>query len=168
MRYKQTSTYNHDEVPARKSLKTGRFQELKKKDSTIPEGKRLVVQEDFSKLGKKCVPFLKKCLSHEEISIVFQMIGIAEYGTNSLKPLNNDTTIRELSEQFGVGKNQVNKYFKNLFDLGVYAQFKIAKSGEKEFWILNPHISFQGRTAEDSLYDNFKGTKLTNFMLNIE
>jgi len=67
-------------------------------------------------------------------------------------------------EQFNVGKNQVSKYFKNLFDLGVYAQFKIAKNGEKEFWILSPYISFKGNTAEDSIFTNFEGTKIEKFV----
>jgi hypothetical protein len=41
------------------------------------------------------------------------MIQMAEFDTNALKPLNNDSTIKELSERFNIGKNQVKKYFDN-------------------------------------------------------
>ncbi len=163
--YEQVVKLHHDEKAVKVNVVTGELVEITKRVNNIPKGKRIVKQEDFTKVNNRVIPFLKKNLSHEELSIVFQMIGMAEFNTNSLKPLNNETTIKDLTEQFGVGKNQVSKYFKRLFDLGVYAQFKIAKDGEKEFWILNPYISFKGRTAEDSLFDNFKGTKIADFIL---
>ena len=88
------------------------------------------------------------------------MIRLADYNTNSLAPLSNKTTVKELSEQFHIGINQVTKTFEKLFSLGVYAQFKISKYGMKEYWILSPYLSFRGKLIHDSIWQNFKGTIL--------
>ncbi len=153
-----------NEIAARKDLETGEYTDLLTRRNTVPIGKSLIQQKDFTKLNRQVVPFLMEKLSNEELSIVFKMIYMAEYNSNSLEPLSNSTTLKELSEQFNVGKNQVSKYFNNLFELGVYAQFKIAKSGLKEFWILSPYISFRGKTIEDSIFDNFRGTEIEKFI----
>lgn len=162
--YEQNVKANHDEKIAKINIVTGEIKEVKSKKNNVPKGKTLVNQKDFSKVNNKVIPFLKDNLSNTELSIVFQMIGLTEFNTNSLKPLSNETALKDLAEQFDVGINQVKKYFKNLFDLGVYAQFKIAKNGEKEFWILSPYISFKGNTAEDSIFTNFEGTKIEKFV----
>jgi len=163
--YKREIGLQDNEIPARKDLETGKYTDVPdKRKNNIPKGKTLVNQKDFSKVNNKVIPFLRDNLSNTELSIIFQMIGLTEFNTNSLKPLSNETALKDLAEQFDVGINQVKKYFKNLFDLGVYAQFKIAKNGEKEFWILSPYISFKGNTAEDSIFTNFEGTKIEKFV----
>lgn len=153
---------NDHERPAKIDMETGEVTEIADRVNNIPVGKRVVKQKNFSKINIDVIPILRDNLSNIELGIVLQMIGIAEYNTNSLKPLNNDTTVRELSERFGVGINQVKKNFKNLFDLGVYAQLSIARKDGNEFWILNPYISFKGGTAEDS---NFFNTQITKLLL---
>lgn len=163
--YEQTLKLKNEEKAMKVNILTGEVTELTKRGNTLPFGKRLVKQTNFSKVNIDAIPLLKDKLSNIELGIVFQMIGLAEYNTNSLKPLNNDTTVRELSERFGVGINQVKKNFKNLFDLGVYAQLSIARDDGNEFWILNPYISFKGKTAEDSLFDNFQNTQITKYLV---
>jgi len=162
--YKREIGLTDVEIAARKNLETGKYTDVPdNRKNNVPKGKSLIGQTDFTKLNRQVAPFLMENLSNEELAIVFKMIYMAEYNTNSLAPLSNDTTLKELSEQFNVGKNQVSKYFKNLFDLGVYAQFKIAKNGLKEYWILSPYISFRGKTIEDGIFDNFKDTIIEKF-----
>lgn len=163
--YEQVVKLHHDEKVVKVNVVTGELVEITKRVNNIPKGKRVVKQTNFSKVNIDVIPLLKNKLSNIELGIVFQMIGLAEYNTNSMKPLNNDTTVRELSERFGVGINQVKKNFKNLFDLGVYAQLSIAREDGNEFWILNPYISFKGKTAEDSLFDNFQNTQITKYLV---
>jgi hypothetical protein len=163
--YEQTVKLPHNKRLVSVDVETGDMQDIPKRMNNILKGKRLVKQTNFSKVNINAISLLKDKLSNIELGIVFQMIGIAEYNTNSLKPLNNDTTVRELSERFGVGVNQVKKNFKNLFDLGVYAQLSIARDDGNEFWILNPYISFKGKTAEDSLFDNFQNTQITKYLV---
>jgi hypothetical protein len=163
--YEKLVKLKHHEAAAKINLETGEVTKIPdSKKNNVPKGKTLVNQKDFSKVNNKVIPFLRDNLSNTELSIIFQMIGLTEFNTNSLKPLSNETALKDLAEQFDVGINQVKKYFKNLFDLGVYAQFKIAKNGEKEFWILSPYISFKGNTAEDSIFTNFEGTKIEKFV----
>lgn len=158
--YLTTLKLQHNEVPAKINAETGEVTQIKQRVNNIPAGKVYVRQTNFSKVNTKTIKFLSEMLSNLELAIVFKMIGLADFDTNSMKPLSNDTTVRELADQFGIGINTVTKSFKRLFDLGVYAQFKIAKDGLKEYWILNPYISFKGKFGDDSIWTNFKSTEI--------
>lgn len=156
--YKRNIGFNHDEAPARINLKDGTVTQVKVQ--TFPEGQRLHRGTKYSKVEDAAIAYLEKELTNVELAVVFKMIRCTEYATNSMKPLNNESTVRELSDQFGIGINSVAKVFKKLFDYGVYAQFKVAKEDAKEFWIMNPYLCFKGRFIKDSLWENFKGTKI--------
>ncbi|HPQ79869.1 MAG TPA: hypothetical protein PLG47_05415 [Candidatus Dojkabacteria bacterium] len=158
--YEVVIPLKHHEVPAKINKQTGEITEVRKRRNNLPKDKKLFQQNDFTKVNNKIVGYLSKELSNMELAIVFKMIGMAHFNTNSLKPLSNETSLRDLAETFGISINSVKKSFEKLFDYGVYAQFKIAKNGVKEYWILNPYISFKGRLIDDSIWENFKGTKV--------
>lgn len=163
--YSMTIHLHHDEIPAIVSTRTGEMKLKSKKQNNLPQGKSVFSSENFGKLDMDALTVMNDIMTKDEKDIVFTMIKLSEFNTNSLKPLNDDTTKKELCAIFNVGKNQVDKYFKRLFDLGVFAQFKIAKYGLKEYWILNPYICFKGKTIEDSIFKNFIGTKITDLIL---
>jgi len=153
----------HNEAPAKIDKETGEYIEVKPK-KPLPENKTIFPMNEFTKLNLEVIPFLSSELNHNEMSIIYQMIALTEYNTNSLEPLSNETSLKELSERFKIGINQVKKYFQHLYDLGVYAQFKVCKEDRKEFWILNPYIAFRGKLIEDSIHDNFKGTRIEKYI----
>lgn len=160
MDYSQTFTLKHDEAPAKIKKRTGEVVELKKRPNNIPKGKHVLKQENFAKINVKTIPYLIDNCSKLELAIILQMVGKAEFGTNSLKPLSNDSSIRDLADEFDISKNTVKKTFEHLYSLGVYAQFKVCKGDNKEYWILSPYISFKGKLTDDALVNNFKGTKI--------
>jgi hypothetical protein len=164
--YSTTVHLNHDELPASVNAQTGEVKLINNnKKNNLPEGKSVFSSENFGKIDLDALTVMKQILTREERDIVMTMISLAQFNTNALFPLNEKTTQKELCETFDIGKNQIQKYINNLYDLGVFAQFKIAKYGLKEYWILNPYICFKGRTIQDSIFQNFKGTKITDLIL---
>ncbi len=165
MKRKKTIELEDNEKPAIINLESGELTLIKEYHNNLPEGKSVFEISSFTKLNTEAITVMKELLTKDECFIVLQMIQMAEFNTNSLRPLNDDTTQKELSELFEVGKNQIQKYIKHLFDIGVFAQFKISKYGLKEYWILNPYISFKGKTIEDTIFKNFSNTIITDKIL---
>lgn len=157
----------HHEGPAKYDLNTGEFTTIEKKKK-LPDGKKMYITTNFAKTNceDELRRYIKDVFNAHEKSIIFEMILMSEYETNALKPLNNNTTLKELSETFKVGINQVKKYFDHLFKMGIYAQFKIYEEDRKEYWILNPILSFKGKTGKENLEKNFKNTKISQHLEN--
>ncbi len=40
----------------------------------------------------------------------------------------------------------------------------IYKDNKKEYWILNPHIAFKGKTGDESIYKQFDGTQIQKYL----
>ncbi len=165
MYQKTTTLLNNNEFLLKGNRETGEVVEIKQRPNNIPEGKSKLDYENFGMINLDMLAILKPLLSHTEISIIVSMIMRAEYNSNSLAPLNNETSIRELEKTFGIGHNLIPKTFKKLFDLGVYAQLKIATDRGNEFWILNPHIYWKGKLKDDSLFKHFRNTEITKKLL---
>lgn len=153
-----------NEIPAKLNIETGEVQPINKRPNNIPEGKSRLDYEDFGIINLKMLPILRKYLTHTEISIVVTMILKADYNSNSLAPLNNETSIRDLSEIFNISPTIVKKTFAKLFNLGVYAQLRIATDTGNEFWILNPYIYWKGKLKDDSIFKHFAGTDISKLL----
>ena len=162
--YEITTKLQDNEVLMKVNAETGETKELKKRINNFPKGKSKLDYEDFGMINLKMLPILKKLLTHTEISIVVTMIMKAEYNSNSLAPLTNETSVRQLAEIFNISPTIVNKTFDKLFDLGVYAQLKISTSNGNEFWILNPYIYWKGKLKDDSLFIHFYDTTISKLL----
>jgi len=164
MRYNQTSSYNHDEVPARKNIKTGKFQELKKKPNNIPEGKEFFEPKGFNwrKKFDQSWEFLDEVLTDLELRVVGKMCRMAEENTNSLKPLNDEYSINEIAKELNIGRNKVSPMFKKFFELGIYAKFEAFKPDipYTKWWVLNPYLEFKGKIIDSDIARLFEGTVL--------
>lgn len=154
-----------NEIPAKIDLHTGEVKKITRKSNNLPPGTSKLNYKEFGILNIELTSILEGILTNTEISILFKMISRCYFNTNSLAPLSNQTTIRELSEIFNISKNHVSKIFSKLFKLGVYAQFNISENAqEKEYWILNPYIFWRGRTIKDSIFENFKNTAISKLI----
>ena len=157
----------HNEIPAKIDLNTGEVKQIHKKvRPKLKEGTRLSMQDNFAKVNCRLLPFFNDVFNNNEIKIIYDMIQMTEFETNALKPLNNDSTIKELSERFNIGKNQVKKYFDNLFRQGVYLQIKVHTDEKKEYWVLNPLIAFKGKLIKESIINFFDNTKIEIYLRN--
>lgn len=119
--YNKNINLQHDELAAKVNINTGEIKVIEnKKVNSLPTGKSRLDYENFGMINLNMLNVLNNELSNIELGIVMVMIMKAEYNTNSLAPLSNEVTVRELAEIFGIGVNTVTKTFKKLADLGVY------------------------------------------------
>lgn len=157
--YETTIKLKHEEIPAKINIKTGEINEIKKRPNNIPINKELWNPGSFAKNFTSSWNYLLDNLSDKEISIVNRMVLMARPNSNSLEPLNNQSSVEEIAEKFHIHRNSVNKMFTSLLKHGVYAEFKFgSKTGIKHYWVLNPYISFKGKTISKSLSDLFRET----------
>ena len=159
-KYKATIELQHNEIPAVVNAETGEVI-IKKRPNNIPDGKEIFEPKGlFQKTYTKSWVFLKSKLSAFEFSVAFELALMAKANTNSLEPLNDETTVNQLVDRFNISRNKVRPLFKKLFELGVYAKFEVAKQDNpyKKYWILNPYLSFTGKLIESDIAELFKGT----------
>lgn len=158
MSYTQTVKLRDDESLAKIQVSTGEIIEVPKKVRAIPEGKIKMRYEAFHLTNDRAMELLWTLVSPEEYAIVGRMATMADFRTNNLKPLNDETSIRELSRVFNINKARVGPMLKRLFDLGVYANVKVVNGTMCEYWVLNPYISFKGQFVDESLASHFNRT----------
>jgi hypothetical protein len=164
--YTKEVKLNHNEIACKLNVETGVFKKVNNRPNNIPEGKSINKIDKFFKMNVTLINKLKSSglLNMEEIGIITYMSTIAEWNTNSLKPLNNDTSSRMLEDFFLISKNRVKKVLDRLFKLGVYMQVKIHKDDLVDYWVLNPNISWKGTLAEDSIFLHFEGTVINSLL----
>lgn len=160
--YTQEIALQHDETAAKVNLRTGQITKLHKRANNMPEGSEVFEPKaKFVKEYYRTWNFLENVLTDREYRIVHFMTRKAKYQTNSLEPLNDDTSKTKLSEVFNIPRNSVPKLFKKLKSLGVYAEVSVEYDGvENTFWVLNPYIGFNGKFINSSLVEIFKPTTI--------
>lgn len=163
--YTKELKLEHNELPAKINQETGEVKVIKPRPNNIPEGQSFLDYKKFGMLNIELTKKLEKYFSNTELSIILKLINRCEFKTNSLKPFNDDTSVRLLAEEFNLSINTVPKVFKKLFDMGVYLQIKISEdSTVNEYWVLNPYIFWRGKLKEDSLFTRFEKTDVTKLL----
>lgn len=167
--YKVEVKLNHNEVAAKVNTETGDTKLVKFRPNNLPEGKSKL---DYQRYHISNDLFANRMLSqgilnNEELGIIAHMGSMVEINTNSLRPLTDDTTMKELAERFFVDRRRVDKIFKKLYTLGVYMQMRYFSDSEKkevEYWVLNPYISWKGNLKNDSIFAAFIDTTIARLL----
>lgn len=162
--YSKEIKLNQDEVPAKVNIETGEITVINARPSNIPIGKSKLDYDEFSIVNTKVIKILSNILSNEELGVILYMITIADFNSNSLNPLCDDLSLRDKAEILNIKKDRVKKITDKLFKLGVYLSIKVYEGQEQEYWVLNPNISWKGRLVNDSLFQHFKGTTITQLL----
>ena len=161
--YEQSLELNHNEVAAKVNVETGEVKVIKKRKGEVPTGYELF--EPDAKFKKSFPPawkYLGEVLNPMEFKVAFTLMLRAYGYTNSLEPLNDDTTNVQLKQEFDISINNIPKVFNKLKSLGVMAQFSIGEiTGYKRYWILNPYLSFSGVLIKSDIANLFKDTYVT-------
>lgn len=163
--YEQSVKLRHHEKAAVVDQITGEVREVNKRPNNIPEGKEVwLPKEPFFKQYPKTWEYLTEVLTPMELKVTLTMAIKSRMNSNSLEPLSNSSTKTEIAEEFGIHRNHVAKIFNNLMRHGVYAEFRFGdRNGEiKHYWVLNPWISFKGKTVSKALIDLFRETKIAD------
>ena len=149
------------EILGKFDKETGEFIEIKPRPNNIPANKeKFDYDHSFTKSYEKSWLFLVDKLKPHELKIAIKMASMTEYATNSLAPLDDGVQLKQLSEMFEVGINQVKIAFEHLMDIGVYASFRYGhyKRGIVTEWVFNPFISFKGKLLDSDLKNLFLNT----------
>lgn len=159
--YEKTVKLKHNEVAAKIDMETGEVIRVSKKVNNIPNDKEILSGE-FHKTFDGPLDYLVDILKPMEMKVLLKLMRMAKMNTNSLEPLSDRTTVRELSEYFGVSKNKINPVLKRLFELGVYGKFQVVRKDleHTRYWVLNPYLSFKGRLVRSDIAALFKGTRI--------
>ena len=161
--YTRNLRLKDSEIPAKIDLETGEILEVRNIFNTIPEGKELWLKnEKFSKMFTYSWKYLVRSLKSDELKVLIVMSLMAQPSTNSMPPLNEEVSMLQMEEYFGVYRKKLPQIFKKLFEIGVFARFEVATEEEfcKRYWILNPYISFKGRLVSSEIAKLFYGTKV--------
>lgn len=120
----------------------------------------------FNKVYFGAIECLLKRLSAIELKIVLVMANNTEFGSNSLNPLNDKVSNRQLAEYFDISRNLVGKSMLKILDLGIYANLKYYhnKRGKVQEWIFNPFIAFNGKFISESVKNYFETVKITQII----
>lgn len=159
--YERTIKLNHNEVVAKVNKETGEVTAVPSRNSNIPEDREIFepsayFRKDFTNSWK----FLNKVLTPLEFKVAYTLALMAKATTNSLEPLNDDSTIPELMGALNISKNKVKPILEKLYRLGVYGKFSVAKIDKPytKYWIYNPYLSFSGKIIDSSISSLFKNT----------
>lgn len=161
--YNTTIKLKDNERAAKVNIETGEVNVVSSKNNNIPDGKeRFESAANFHKLYPKSWKFLKARLTTLEFNVAFELALMAKANTNSLEPLNDETTVNQLVERFNIGRNKVTPLFNKLFRLGVYAKFEVydVTKPYTKYWILNPYLMFTGKIIESDIANLFRGTEI--------
>lgn len=153
----------HNESAATVDLETGEINIQSVKVNNVPEDCIVFEPDAF---GKKHYTtswnYLKSETSNIEFAAAIRLSLMAKDNTNSLEPLDDNTTVENLVKVLGVSKNKVNSVLGKLFNLGVYGKFEVvdAEKGYTKYWLFNPFLSFSDKIIKSDIANLFKGTKV--------
>ena len=164
--YTRLISLNNNELLAIINIETGEIHIENTNKRNLKEEKSKLDYEDFSIVNNKAIKKIIEfdLLENDEIGILYHMISLTEFNTNSLKLLNNHTTNIELCEQFKIGKNRISKVFGKLYKLGIFLSYRVYENENKEYWVLNLNISWRGRIKNDILFEFFKNTLISKLL----
>lgn len=164
--YEKKIKLTDNEVPAKINKETGEIIEVRVRPNNLHNNK--VVFEPklmFSKSYEGSLTYIRDNLTPKEVVVVLGMIELATMNTNYIKPLHAESTVTEISEVLGVHRNHVKRIMENLYQHGIYSKSSVmTKNGEKHWLILNPYISFKGKTIDVAIIELFSDTRITDYV----
>lgn len=116
----------------------------------------------FSRCYNKSWDYLYYKTTPLEFSVAKFLAIKAKAFTNSLDPLSDESTIREVSKHVNISTGKVKDVFERLFLLGVYGKWEVSEigKGRTKYWILNPYLSFNGKKIDKSIVTLFEKTEI--------
>lgn len=160
--YKKEVSLYHNETLIAVDQETGEMRDVStNRRNNIPDGSMLFGDKAiFRKDYQNSWFFLKEVLTPIEYKAAHTLAMMAKANTNSLEPLSDESTLRELMSVLDMSINKVKPIMNKLFDLGVYGKFEVYKP-ERPYtrnWIFNPYLSFAGRLIKSDIAKLFVGT----------
>lgn len=158
--YQKTLTLRDHERPAIMNMETGEIQEIVTNKPRNPDAVKFAEGKAFIKTFPKAWDLLYKMTTPLEYKIAMRMSQNVKMMTNSLEPLNDETTYQELADSFSISRAKAFSAFKKLFELGVYGKFEVYDSSFKhtKYWVFNPYLSINGAVVSKTTLNLFSTT----------
>lgn len=120
--------------------------------------------QPFQMTFTKAWKLLETQTSKKEFEVAVKLSLMAKAFTNSLEPLSQDSTTRELAEQFKCCATDISKVFKRLFELGVIGKFETGNKFNRieRYYVFNPYLSFNGNEIDELIPNLFSETIYAN------
>ena len=150
----------HDESLAVIDKTSGEVREIKTKEPRqTNDSDKAPSIELFQKCYTNAWKLLLTQLNDKEFVVAYKLGVMAKAYTNSIEPLNDDTTAIDLSETLGVDRRYVHKIIDKLFKLGVIAKFECYNGRmHSKYWIFNPYLMFNGKLIQKDIPTLFSDT----------
>lgn len=159
--YDKTVTLKDSQILLTLDKETGEMEEIGTGTKRNPNQVTFMPTEPFIKTFPKAWQELYLLTTPLEYKVAQKMATMVKMLTNSLQPLTEETTYQELADMFGVSRSKVYSITKKLFSLGVYAVFKYSNADgeEKNFWVFNPYLAYNGKTMDMRTINLFSDTR---------
>lgn len=165
----KTQTITNVKVPINKVLATvdtdtGEVDIMKLETRSNNNNNLIAFEPDaiFSRSYSKSWNYLYYRTTALEYRVAHHLATKAKAFTNSLEPLNDKSTVREIAEAVDISTGKVTIIFERLFNLGVYGRFEVSEQdrGRVQYWILNPYLSFNGKRISKDIVSLFDRTEI--------
>lgn len=158
--YKVETILNDNEVLHKVNKETGEAKEIK----TTKQGNKDVIkineEEIFTKDFRKAWTLLRSQTTDLEYRVAHHMSLTTSMITNSLEPLSDDMTLRDLAAYFEVSLGKIKSVLDKLFRLGVYGKFECydAEFKHTKYWVFNPYLGMNGKAVHKITNNLFSNT----------
>lgn len=145
--YERTYQLKHNEAPAKINMETGEVKKIgEARGKPNPDFQKFDLMPVYHRLNPVAWEFLESQTTDSELKCALKLAHLAKAFTNSLVPLNDETTLVDLSDTLGVNRNIVERHIDRLFKLGVIGKFEVYddKQRHTKYWVFNPYLAFNG------------------------
>ncbi len=159
--YEKTIQLKHNEAPAKINVETGEVKRLgQARGKSNPDFQKFDLMPVYHRLNPVAWSLLASLTTDSELKCAYKLAHIARAYTNSLVPLNDESTLLELSEALGINRNIVERHVDRLFKLGVIGKFEVYNDKEvhTKYWVFNPYLAFNGDKIRRDVVTLFDGT----------
>lgn len=163
MSYNASANLNDNEKLAKINIETGEIKEINISATRKPRDKSMDYfnsKNVYQRYFTKAWGLLMTQTNDLEFRAATMLGMMAKAYTNSLEPLNPDSTAKELSDYLHIDRRLVLGVMTKLEKLGVIGTFGVYNRNEvyQGFWIFNPYLSFNGKIIKKDVDVLFKDT----------
>ena len=147
----------HQEIPVAINQETGEVRNLIRGKKRNPNVVVFNEHENFIKTFPRAWRLLENMTTPIEYKVAQIMSTRVKMVTNSLAPLNDDLTVRQLAEEFSISRGKVTDVLNKLFRLGVYGKFEYYNKEQEhtKYWVFNPYLAMNGKLMNKGCLDLF-------------
>lgn len=166
--YEVNLKLNHNEAAAIIDKETGEVRQLPDKwlkPKSTKTVEKFNLMKSYTRFNSAAWQLLATQIDTRTLDVAHKLAHMARAFTNSLIPLNDETTQLMLADTLKINRKYVDKCIKQLFDLGVIGKFEVTNANKQhtKYWVFNPYLAFNGKVIEKGIAALFAETTYARF-----